>query len=249
MSHVARLYVDAPLKEDVEIGLPEAQSRYLLRVMRLNEGAHVRVFNGADGEWDCTLSVRGKVAVLAPAAQLRVQEAGPELTLLFAPIKKARTDFIIEKATELGVRTIQPVMTDYTQTQRVRTFRMKTLAIEAAEQTERMDLPEILEAESLPKMLSTWDPDLPLIYCDEAAQAAPLSQYREQLIGRPAAILIGPEGGFSPKERKTLRDLAFVLPITLGPRILRAETAVVSALTLWQSQVGDWQKAPYLPQT
>ncbi|MEM9180112.1 MAG: 16S rRNA (uracil(1498)-N(3))-methyltransferase [Pseudomonadota bacterium] len=249
MSHIARLYVDAPLKEDVEIGLPEAQSRYLLRVMRLNEGAHVRVFNGADGEWDCTLSVRGKVAMLNPQKQTRQQISGPDLTLLFAPIKKARTDFIVEKATELGVRAIHPVMTEYTQTHRVRTYRLRTLAIEAAEQTERMDLPEIFEAESLAKTLSAWDPDVPLIYCDEAAEAAPLSQYREQLTGRGAAILIGPEGGFSPKERKMLRELAFVLPITLGPRILRAETAVVSALTLWQSQVGDWQKAPYLPET
>ncbi len=249
MSHIARLYVDAPLKEHVEIGLPEAQSRYLLRVMRLSEGARVRAFNGADGEWDSTLSVRGKIAILNPQKQSREQVSGPDLALLFAPIKKARTDFIVEKATELGVRAIYPVMTEYTQTQRVRTDRLRTLAIEAAEQTERMDLPEIFEAESLAKTLSAWDPDVPLIYCDEAAEAAPLSQYREQLTGRPAAILIGPEGGFSPKERKMLRELAFVLPITLGPRILRAETAVVSALTLWQSQVGDWQKAPYLPET
>ncbi|MEM7640665.1 MAG: 16S rRNA (uracil(1498)-N(3))-methyltransferase [Pseudomonadota bacterium] len=249
MSHIARLYVDAPLKEDVEIGLPEAQSRYLLRVMRLSDGAQVRVFNGADGEWDCTLSVRGKIAVLNPRKQSREQISGPDLTLLFAPIKKARTDFIVEKATELGVTAIYPVMTEYTQTQRVRTDRLRTLAIEAAEQTERMDLPEIFEAESLAKILAAWRPGVPLIYCDEAAEAAPLSQYREQLTGRPAAILIGPEGGFSPKERKILRELAFVLPITLGPRILRAETAVVSALTLWQSQVGDWQKAPYLPET
>mgnify|MGYP001796144727 FL=1 len=249
MSHIARLYVDAPLKEDVEIGLPEAQSKYLLRVMRLTDGARVRAFNGVDGEWRCALSVRGKIAIIVPQTQTRAQISGPDLTLLFAPIKKARTDFIVEKATELGVRTIRPVMTDYTQSQRVRTDRMRTLAIEAAEQTERMDLPQIREAEALPKSLSTWDPDIPLIYCDEASEAAPISQYREHLTDRGAAILIGPEGGFSPKERNLLRELAYVLPISLGPRILRAETAVVSALTLWQSQVGDWQKAPYLPET
>ncbi|MEL7031561.1 MAG: 16S rRNA (uracil(1498)-N(3))-methyltransferase [Pseudomonadota bacterium] len=249
MSHIARLYVDASLEDGVEIRLPEAQSKYLLRVMRLSDGAHVRVFNGSDGEWACTLSVQGKSAVLNPQESLRAQEAGPDLTLFFAPIKKARTDFIVEKATELGVRAIQPVITEYTQTQRVRTDRMRTLAIEAAEQTERMDLPEIHDAVSLPKLLSNWDARTPVIYCDEGAEAAPISQYREQLAGRPAAILIGPEGGFSPRERNMLRELAYVLPITLGPRILRAETAVVSALTLWQSQVGDWQKAPYLPQT
>lgn len=249
MSHIARLYVDAALQEGVEIGLPDAQSKYLLRVMRLADGARVRVFNGEDGEWACVLAARGKLAVLLPSDQIRDQAFGPDLTLLFAPIKKARTDFIVEKATELGVRTIRPVITEYTQTQRVRTDRMQSLAIEAAEQTERMDLPEIFEAEPLANALSAWDPDRPLIYCDEGAEAAPISQYRERLTGRAAGILIGPEGGFSPRERKMLRKLAFVVPITLGPRILRAETAVVSALTLWQSQVGDWQKAPYLPQT
>jgi len=112
-----------------------------------------------------------------------------------------------------------------------------------------MDLPNISDVESLSKLLGSWDAQVPLIYCDEGADAPPLSQYREQLSGKAAGILVGPEGGFSPNERKMLRELAFVVPITLGPRILRAETAVVSALTLWQSQVGDWQKAPYLPET
>ena len=249
MSHIARLYVDVPLSEATEIALPEAQSKYLIRVMRMSSGARVRAFNGVDGEWQCVLHVQGKSAMLQPAVQTREQVAVPDLTLVFAPVKKARTDFIIEKATELGVSVIRPVVSEYTQTNRVRTDRMRTLVIEAAEQTERMDLPEIHEAESLANMLGNWDQNVPLIYCDEGSDAAPLSQYRARLSESPAAILIGPEGGFSPRERKMLRQLAFVMPITLGPRILRAETAVVSALTLWQSQVGDWQKAPYLPQT
>jgi len=249
MSHIARLYVDVPLQEGAEIALPEAQSKYLVRVMRMASGATVRAFNGRDGEWQCSLQVQGKSAALIPHAQTRAQVAVPDLTLIFAPIKKTRTDFIIEKATELGVRTICPVVTEYTQTHRVRTDRMRALAIEAAEQTERMDLPNICDVESLPSVLDRWDQSIPLIYCDEGSDAAPISQYRERLSDSPAALLIGPEGGFSPKERKMLRELAYVLPITLGPRILRAETAVVSALTLWQSQVGDWQKAPYLPQT
>ncbi len=248
MSHVARLYVDAPLSEGHEIALPDAQSKYLIRVMRMASGAHVRAFNGIDGEWQCALQVQGKSALLQPEMQTRQQVAVPDLTLLFAPVKKARTDFIIEKATELGVRVIQPVVTEYTQTARVRTDRMRALAIEAAEQTERMDLPEIRDADALPKLLGAWDNEVPIVYCDEGSDAAPLSQYRERLSESPAAILIGPEGGFSPRERKMLRQLDFVMPITLGPRILRAETAVVSALTLWQSQVGDWQKAPYLPE-
>ena len=155
----------------------------------------------------------------------------------------------MEKATELGVAQIQPVFTDYTQSSRIRTDRMRLIAIEAAEQTERMDVPEIQDGARLSHALEAWDKDAPLLYCDEAGTAAPLSVYATQLADRPGGILIGPEGGFSPNERKMLRALDYVIPITLGPRILRAETAVVSALTLWQSEVGDWQKAPYLPET
>ena len=249
MSHIARIYVTAPLQANADVPLPEAQAKYLTRVMRLADGAIVRAFNGSDGEWRCALRVQGKAVSLSPLEQTREQVSGPDMTLLFAPIKKARTDFIVEKATELGVRAIQPVLTEYTQTQRVRTDRMQSLTIEAAEQTERMDLPEVFEAESLHKALAKWNTNVPLIYCDEGSDAAPITAYQSQLSDRPAGLLIGPEGGFSPRERQMLRDLDFVLPITLGPRILRAETAVVSALTLWQSQVGDWHKAPYLPQT
>lgn len=248
MSHIARLFVDSALECDQEIRLPEGQSKYLLRVMRLNEGAKVRVFNGADGEWLCRLKPDGKTAVLAPLQQVRPQTRGPDLTLLFAPIKKARTDFIVEKATELGVSEIRPVFTDYTQASRIRTDRMQAQVIEAAEQTERMDLPQIKDGSTLDKTLADWDPAVPLIYCDEASSAEPMANHLNQLRDRPAGLLIGPEGGFSPKERKMLRALEFVIPITLGPRILRAETAVVSALTLWQSLLGDWQKAPYLPE-
>lgn len=248
MSHIARLFVDQPLHAQQAVSLPDAQSKYLLRVMRLSEGAQVRVFNGADGEWRCRLSIDRKTALLTPEIQIREQSAGPDLTLLFAPIKKARTDFIVEKATELGVSCIQPVITDYTQSQRVRTDRMHLLAIEAAEQTERMDLPEIQDAAALMQTLASWDRDTPLIFCDEGGDAAPLAARANQLANKPAGLLIGPEGGFSPKERERLRALEFVIPITLGPRILRAETAVVSALTLWQSVVGDWQQAPYLPE-
>ncbi|MEL7110159.1 MAG: 16S rRNA (uracil(1498)-N(3))-methyltransferase [Pseudomonadota bacterium] len=249
MSHISRLYIEHDLSKDQACGLPEGQSKYLLRVMRLSDGATVRAFNGRDGEWRCELRVHGKSATLIPMQRTREQTQGPDLKLLFAPIKKARTDFIVEKATELGVRSIQPVMTEYTQTQRVRLDRMQSLVTEAAEQTERMDLPELAEANTLPKVLAAWDGTCPLFYCDEGADASPLSQYREQISSGRAGVLIGPEGGFSPRERKMLRDLAYVCPITLGPRILRAETAVVAALTLWQSLVGDWQKPPYLPQT
>ncbi|MEL6664694.1 MAG: 16S rRNA (uracil(1498)-N(3))-methyltransferase [Pseudomonadota bacterium] len=249
MSHIARIYSPEPLVQGQEISLPADQSRYLTRVMRLEAGVIVRVFNGEDGEWRCALAGSPKSATLVPNEQVRPQFMGPDLMLLFAPIKKARTDFIVEKATELGVRSIQPVFTDYCQTNRVRIDRFESLAIEAAEQTERMDIPSVHEARALPKLLSEWDSDRLLIFCDESSQAAPIETYSKQLREKPAAILIGPEGGFSPKEREMLRSLEFVIPITLGPRILRAETAVVSALTLWQSLVGDWQKAPYLPES
>ncbi|MEL6414644.1 MAG: 16S rRNA (uracil(1498)-N(3))-methyltransferase [Pseudomonadota bacterium] len=249
MSHIARLYTPKPLAEGEEISLPADQSRYLTRVMRLEAGAIVRAFNGADGEWQCTLAGTPKSVALVPQQQVRLQSSSPDLKLLFAPIKKARTDFIIEKATELGVRTIQPVFTQYSQSNRVRIDRFESLAIEAAEQSERMDVPQIHEARALPKLLSEWDASRPLIFCDESPQAISLATYSKQLNEKPAAILVGPEGGFSPKEWEMLRSLDFVMPITLGPRILRAETAVVSALSLWQSLVGDWQKAPYLAES
>ena len=246
MSHIARLFVDQPLAEGQVLILPVEQSRYLLRVMRLQSGAMVRVFNGADGEWRCELEPVGKAAHIHPIQQVREQTEALDLTLLFAPIKKTRTDFVVEKATELGVRAIHPVITEYTQTTRVRTDRMKSLAIEAAEQTERMDLPVIQDATPLATALASWDTSKPLIYCDEGGDAKPMAEVVSALSDKGAGVLIGPEGGFSPREREMLKGLPFVIAITLGPRILRAETAAVSALTLWQSLVGDWRNSPYV---
>lgn len=249
MSHIARINVDAPLSEGVLIPLDDGQGKYLTRVMRLADGAVIRVFDGQTGEWHARLQVEGKRVSLKVNQNVRPYESVPDLTLFFAPIKKARTDFIVEKATELGVRTIQPIMTEYTQASRVRTDRLRLLAIEAAEQTERLDLPQIHESTDLFKALSYWDQDRPIYYCDESGGAKPLLETLSQAENHSAGILIGPEGGFSPREREKLRALEFVIPVTLGPRILRAETAVVSALTLWQSQLGDWQNQPYLPES
>lgn len=248
MSHIARLFLEDDLNSGLEVDLPDSQTHYVLRVMRMSDGALVRAFNGRDGEWQCRLRVAGKRAHLVPETQTRPQTSGSDLILLFAPIKKARTDFIVEKATELGVRTLQPVFTEYTQSNRVRTDRMRLLAIEAAEQTERMDIPEIREGAALAKVVSCWDSSRPLIFCDESADARPLQSAMDSLSGAAAGVLIGPEGGFSPRERQMLSRPDFVVPITLGPRILRAETAAVAALTLWQSHLGDWQKRPYLPE-
>lgn len=246
MAHIPRLFVDTGLMAKSEFELDEGQSKYLLRVMRMETGAIVRVFNGRDGEWQCTLRASGKRANLMPDLHLRAQTTTQDLTLLFAPIKKARTDFIIEKATELGVSAIKPVITEYTQNARVRADKLQLLAIEAAEQTERMDIPKISEPASLKSILAARDTTSPLYFCDESGDARPMQKALIDERGENASILIGPEGGFSEPERNLLRSLEAITPVTLGPRILRAETAVVSALTLWQSQVGDWTEQPYL---
>ncbi len=251
MSSVPRLFIDAGLSSGEKVSLSDNQANYILRVMRLGEGAPVRVFNGRDGEWIATVVPEsGKRASILPQRQTRAQVETPDLTLFFAPLKKARTDFVVEKACELGVRRIQPVMTERTQSSRVRRDRLQSVVIEAAEQTERMDVPEVFDDVSLQAALENWPADRPLYYCDEAGDARPM---REVLSGAgrgdAAGILIGPEGGFSPKEREWLRKIEHIQPVTLGPRILRAETAVVAALTLWQSCVGDWQEHPYLPET
>ncbi|MEL8056435.1 MAG: 16S rRNA (uracil(1498)-N(3))-methyltransferase [Pseudomonadota bacterium] len=246
MSHIARLYVDQRLASEDQVILAEAQSKYLLRVMRLEDGAIIRVFNGRDGEWRCALGIHGKKAILEPFEQTRTQSTALDLTLMFAPIKKTRTDFIVEKASELGVRTLQPVITEYTQTNRVRTDRLQALVIEAAEQTERMDIPEVRDAAKLSDCLAAWDRSKPLFYCDEGSTARPMVQALKDVKQKAVGLLVGPEGGFSPRERDMLRALDFVISVTLGPRILRAETAIVSALTLWQAMVGDWNEGPYL---
>jgi 16S rRNA (uracil1498-N3)-methyltransferase len=251
--NIPRLYLDQPLREGGELRLGKDDTHYLVTVMRRGAGDPVRVFNARDGEWQADVSEASrKAAVLTIGARLRAAQPVPDLDLLFAPVKKARTDFIVEKATELGVRRIRPVMTRFTQAERVRTDRFQALAKEAAEQTERLDIPEIFEAEALDRVLDGWDESRVLIYCDEAGddpdapwggekgRAGPALEVFRSLGDGPAAILIGPEGGFSPEERDRLRSLPFVRAIGLGPRILRADTAAVAALTLWQAVCGDW---------
>ena len=239
-----RLFIDSPLTEGDPIALAEGQAHYIARVMRLGGGDMARVFNGKDGEWACELDIEGRKVFARPVEQIRAQPeiGGQGPKLLFAPLKKTRTDFAVEKATELGASLIQPIGTAYTQTHRVKTERLISLSIEAAEQTERMDLPEIGEKCALFTALDGWPSDAPLIFCDEAGDALPM-QAALKNVKTPAGggILIGPEGGFSPEERAALRKLAFIVPVTLGPRILRAETAIISALTIWQTALGDWR--------
>jgi 16S rRNA (uracil1498-N3)-methyltransferase len=210
--------------------------------MRRGAGDEVACFNGADGEWRCVVEQVGKRAVILRAvAQERPQAAGPHLVLIVALVKRGRLETIVEKAAELGAAAVQPVVTERTNADHTREDRLRTIAIEAAEQTGRLDVPEIRTPLKLDKLLSGWEPGRRLLFCDEAGDAKPVL---EALAGQPAgpwAILIGPEGGFAPAERERLRALDYAVPATLGPRILRADTAAISALTLWQAALGDWR--------
>jgi 16S rRNA (uracil1498-N3)-methyltransferase len=210
--------------------------------MRLGVGDGLLVFNGRDGEWRAIVSEVGKRAVvLGVGARQRAQATGPDLELVVALVKRARLETIVEKAAELGARRVRPVVTERTNADHTRVERLQAIATEAAEQTGRLDVPEVLEPVKLEKLIAAWEPGRALLFCDEAGDARPVL---EALEGRPAgpwAVLIGPEGGFSPRERETLRALPYATPATLGPRILRADTAAISALTLWQAALGDWR--------
>lgn len=242
MSSTPRLFVHANLSRDAYAALDDAQSKYLTRVLRLDVGAHVRVFNGRDGEWDAVIDTKEGRAVLLKAVEpLREQDATTDIVLLFAPLKKTRTDFVVEKATELGVCAIQPVITERTESRRVRAERLQKIALEAAEQTERMDLPVVHEAAPLDAGLDSLEAGRPVLFCDEAGEAPPLLETLHDMDIGSCAVLIGPEGGFSADERRRIRGRENTVPVTLGPRILRAETAAISALTLYQAVLGDWR--------
>lgn len=237
---IPRLHVVDTLGPRKRIALDRDATHYLVSVMRRAAGDSVRLFNGQDGEWEAVvIAASRKAAELECRSQLREQSLPPDLELLFAPVKKARTDFIVEKATELGVRTIRPVITARTIADKVRTDRLSALAREAAEQTERLDLPAIDDAEKLDVVLGKWG-SRPLVFCDEAGDARPMLEVVQDLGRQPVSILIGPEGGFTPEERDRIRAIHEAIPVTLGPRILRADTAAAAALTLWQAACGDW---------
>ena len=251
-----RLLIDQDLRAGAEIALDEGQARHVGTVLRLDVGSVLRPFNARDGEWRARVTVREKRGMrIVLDSLLREATPSPDLDLLFAPVKRHATDLIVEKATELGVRRIKPVVTRRTIAETVRVDRLESIAREAAEQTERFDAPEIFEAQSLPKALDGWDVLRPLIYADESgdepdqtwggntgrakSMAATLSEVQAERL----ALLIGPEGGFTPEERRMLRAMEFVIPVSLGPRILRAETAVIAALSVIQSVWGDWREA------
>lgn len=234
-----RLYLDHDLGPGQTVPLSQDQAHYLFGVMRRGPGDSVLVFNGRDGEWRAEVVQAGKrTGTLSVRKQTRPLQTPPDLWLLFAPIKKARTDFIVEKATELGTARIQPVTTRFTNSERIRRDRLQAHAVEAAEQCGGTYVPEVAELSPLDRVLDDWPADRQLVFCDEARIGA-ASDLRSVLRGPPAAILIGPEGGFSGDERTRLLAMEAATPISLGPRILRADTAAAAAITLWQSAVGD----------
>ena len=239
-----RLCVDHRLGVGQSLPLTEAQAHYLFAVMREGVGARILAFNGQDGEWLAEVAAAGKRGgVLRCLEQSREQDAVPDLWLLFAPVKKARTDFIVEKAVELGVARVQPVQTDFTNADRLRQDKAEAHVREAAEQCGAMHLPEVMALAPLSKLLAAWDPARRILWADEsgARRSSALTGLFAELTVGPWAVLIGPEGGFSPGERARLKALPFVVPIALGPRILRAETAALAMLTLWQAHLGDWR--------
>lgn len=251
-----RLHVSDDLTAGSEIAPAAAQAHYLMNVMRLKAGDGLLLFNGRDGEWRARLAMTGKRGCrLDVEAQTRPQAASPDVELIVALVKRARLESIVEKAAELGCRRVRLAVTARTNADRTKLDRLQAIATEAAEQTGRLDVPEVTGPDRLDAVLDSWSGGRRLMFCDEAGDDPDAEWGGPEGRARPAlealtdagagqgswSVLIGPEGGFSPAERGRLRGLDFVTPVTLGPRILRADTAAIAALTLLQTAVGDWR--------
>lgn len=237
-----RLFIKDDLAAGREIALDEGQSRYLAAVMRLSVDDELLVFNGRDGEWRAAVASVGKRSVkLALRDRTRPQAPGPDLELVVALVKRARLETIVEKAAELGAARVRLAVTERTNADHTRVDRLQAIATEAAEQTGRLDVPQIEGPVKLERLIAGWPEGRRLLFCDEAGDAKPVLEALTGAPDGPWAVLIGPEGGFSPAERIRLHELPYVTPAGLGPRILRADTAAISALTLWQAALGDWR--------
>ncbi|TAN60811.1 MAG: 16S rRNA (uracil(1498)-N(3))-methyltransferase [Magnetospirillum sp.] len=237
-----RLFVSAPLAAGQAVAATRDQTHYLGAVMRAALGEAVLLFNGVDGEWRCRIDSLAKAgAALVPEQQTRPQAPEPDLWLLAAPLKRDRTDLVAEKATELGVSRLWPVFTRRTNAGRVNLERMRAHLIEAAEQCERLSVPELTEPAPLDKVLAGWPDGRTLLFLDEGGGGVPLA---EAATAGPTALLVGPEGGFDPEERRMLAAKPYTRPVSLGPRILRAETAAIAALAVWQALAGDGKTGP-----
>ncbi len=238
-SSLPRLYVDEALSENAALTLEGAPANYLANVLRLGPGGQVKLFDDHTGEWLAEITDAGRKRVtLRIASHLRDRETVPDLWLLFAPIKRGRIDWIAEKATELGVAKLVPVLTRRTIVDRVNAERLRAHMIEAAEQCERTALPEIAEPQKLDGLLANWPADRTLLFADEQG-GAPLADTAKP---GPTAILIGPEGGFTEEEGARIRALPQAKAVSLGPRILRADTAALAAISLWMAAAGDWDR-------
>ncbi|SEI15115.1 16S rRNA (uracil(1498)-N(3))-methyltransferase [Tardiphaga sp. OK245] len=238
-----RLFVDAPFAADTTISLDRNQSNYLGNVLRLGSGASVLVFNGKDGEWQAAISGGKRADRLTLLTQVRPQDRLPDVTYVFAPLKHARLDYMVQKAIEMGAAALQPVMTRFTQASRVNTERMRANVVEAAEQCGILSVASVAEPLNLPKYLDQRDAKRLLIFCDEAAEVAdPMTALTgaREAAANGIDVLIGPEGGFAEEERALLLKQANILRLALGPRIMRADTAAVAALALVQTALGDW---------
>ena len=240
MDAKVRLFVNQPLGSGQAVDVGPEQANYLFSVMRLVPGATVRLFNGQDGEWIARVELASKKrGVLICERQNGPQVSPPDLWLLFAPIRKERTNFVVEKAVELGVARVIPVMTRFTNSERWRQDKQLAHAVEAAEQCGATFVPQIDDVAHLDRILANWPPERVLYWADESRAGQPHG-FSGPTESGAAAILIGPEGGFSDEEKTLLNSLPFVRPFSLGPRILRAETAAIAALALWQNAMGDW---------
>jgi 16S rRNA (uracil1498-N3)-methyltransferase len=237
-----RLFVEAPLLAGAVVALQSAQTHYLTTVLRLKSGAPVLAFNGRDGEWSATIEAQRRSASLRIGENVRAQTAAADLDYLFAPLKSARLDYMVQKAVEMGVARLQPVLTRHAQAARVNIGRMRANAIEAAEQCGVLTVPAVGEPLTFNALLAVRDPARWIVFCDEDADVAnPIAALQTVPQRGPLAVLIGPEGGFADDERAALLKLPNVVRMCLGPRILRADTAAVAALTLVQAVLGDWR--------
>lgn len=240
-----RLYVGGDLATDASIGLDAAQTNYLANVLRLKGGASVLAFNGRDGEWHCAVEPAGRKDIaLRALARTRPQPAPGDLHYLFAPLKSARLDYMAQKAVEMGVSHLRPVLTQRTQVSCIRTERLAANAIEAAEQCGILHVPEVLPEMKLERAIAALEPARVLIFCDEDAAVTNPVKALQAVQAGPLALLIGPEGGFDPAERRWLAARPGTVRLSLGPRILRADTAAVAALAIVQSTLGDWGVRP-----
>ncbi len=246
LSRAPRLHTTSPLQQDQPVALSRDQAHYLGRVLHLVAGDKVRVFNGDDGEWLAQIEqISKRGCIVRNSEMLRQPQIFADIDYLFAPLKTARLDYLVQKMTEMGAARLRPVLTELTQTTRVNMERLIANTIEAAEQCNLVAVPTVSEPEKLDRVLDRWATDdeslRQLIFCDEAAASTSPLETLKPFADQPLALLIGPEGGFSERERQRLLSLPFVTPISLGPRIMRADTAAVAAMAVVQATVGDWR--------